>query len=118
MDAVPRTFFKSLHDLNVLHSLDKIVTLVRISHVFEDSLHVFRAVEVGDRTIVEDVVDIFYKGLVDNLCIGHQEYMGVTFNTGSGEDVVNHVFTPILHAVALDDLKLDHLVLSDERSEF
>jgi len=70
MDAVLGTTLEDVENLSVLHTSDQVIALMSVFHVLNDLLNVLSRVEVGDLAVVEDIVDIFDEGLIDDLSIG------------------------------------------------
>ena len=114
MDAVLGTVLEDLKNASILETFDKIIALVRVFHVLNDLLDVLTRVEIGDLTVVKNVVDILNEGLIDDLRVWEQENMRLTVNTSSAEQRIDHVFTPLFHTVALGHLEAYHLLASDK----
>ena len=85
-----------------------------ILHVFEYFLEILISIEIGNLAVVEYVIDIFYEGFVDDLCVWQQEDVRLAIDTSGTEECIYHIFAPLTHAVALDHLEADHLVSGDE----
>lgn len=117
MDAILGTVFEDLKDFSILHTPDQVVTLVRVLHILNDLLVILSRVKIGNLTIVKDVIDIFDEGFIDDLCIGQQEHVWLAIDTSGAEQGIDHVFAPLLHAVALGHLQTYHLVRGNESGE-
>jgi len=72
----------------------------------------FIAEQIGDFVCIEQVVDIFDKGLILDFAVSEQEDSGLVFATGLLEDALE-VLLLLQLAVGLGDLYLEDLVLAD-----
>lgn len=79
----------------------------------KDGVHVFKLVEIWHVTTVKDVVDILKLLLLDDLSINKQEGGGLVIATSLHEGFL-HIFTPVGHIVAFDDLDLEEFVVGAE----
>jgi len=81
------------------------VKLVSLFHWLNNVSVVLQVIQVGDLTIVKDVVDIFNERFIDNLSIREKEDVGGTFVARREEKLVLHIFTPVGETVTLDHLE-------------
>lgn len=114
MDAVLGTVLKHFKNASILETFDKVIALVRVFHVLNDLLDVLTRVEIGDLTVVENVVDILNECFIDDLCVWEQEDMRLTVDTSCAEQSIDHIFTPLFHTVALGHLEAYHLLTSNK----
>jgi hypothetical protein len=117
MNGVLGAILKDTQNLIVFQALDEVIRLVLVLHVVNNRNNIFRTVEIRDHAIVKDVIDVFNECFIDNLGVGHKEDMGLAVNTSCSKQIVYHIFAPIFHAIALDDLKLYHVVLRNESGQ-
>jgi hypothetical protein len=83
---------------------------------FVDGIHVFKFVQVGNITTIQDVIDVLKLLLLDDLGIDEQERSLFVFATSHHEGLLD-IFTPVGHRVALNDFDLEKLVVGTEGSE-
>jgi hypothetical protein len=82
----------------------------------EEWLKVLSLVEVRYITGIEDVVDVLQHLLVDDLGVHKDESCGFIVNTSLHQGFLC-IVSPVLHAVALNDLNRGRLVVRNEGGE-